>query len=68
MECEAIKLVTPSTDGVEKEMVRIKNSLSINFVAQTLLEKEKLNPQVREELKESIIERIDRELIPNFTN
>ena len=44
MECEAIKLVAPSSEGVENEMIRVKNSLSINFVAHSLLEKEKINP------------------------
>lgn len=67
MECEAIKLVAPS-ETISKDMIKVKNQLSINFVTQTLMEKEKLTPKYREELKETIIEKMDKQFMPNFTN
>lgn len=69
MDSEAVKLTKPaSCDEGETDLLKIKNSLSINIVAKTLMEKEKLTPNQKEELKETIISKIDRQFLPNFSN
>jgi hypothetical protein len=55
-------------DPLPAEIHKVKNQLSLNFLHQSLIDKDRLNPQMKEELKETIIEKLDKSCIPNFIN